>query len=279
METDEVTKIGNSVIQHGPLNDRVYLIKLAGEDLPGIVRELDSIASSNKYGKIFAKVPSYARDVFSENGYCVEAHIHCFYNGVDDVYFMAKYFSESRRRVPDREKIKEVLLVAKSKAKQGRELTLSDGLEFKIRGGEDAVEVAQVYSKVFETYPFPIKDSRYIKESMGKDIKYFSIQDHGRIIALSSAEVDYSSGTAELTDFATLPGYRGNNLAGYLLQAMEDMVFDRSVKTCYSIARALSYGMNIVFARNNYEYAGTLINNTNISGRIESMNVWYKSLL
>jgi len=36
--------------------------------------------------------------------------------------------------------------------------------------------------------------------------------------------------------------------------------------------------MNITFARNNYSFAGTLINNTNISGQIESMNVWYKAL-
>jgi hypothetical protein len=28
-----------------------------------------------------------------------------------------------------------------------------------------------------------------------------------------------------------------------------------------------------------YLFAGTLTNNTNISGKIESMNVWYKSLV
>ncbi|MDD4047577.1 MAG: putative beta-lysine N-acetyltransferase, partial [Clostridia bacterium] len=39
-----------------------------------------------------------------------------------------------------------------------------------------------------------------------------------------------------------------------------------------------SYGMNISFAKHRYQYCGTLINNTNISGSIESMNVWYKAL-
>ncbi len=37
-------------------------------------------------------------------------------------------------------------------------------------------------------------------------------------------------------------------------------------------------GMNITFAKTGYTYAGTLINNTNISGRLESMNVWYKHI-
>ena len=36
--------------------------------------------------------------------------------------------------------------------------------------------------------------------------------------------------------------------------------------------------MNITFARQDYVLAGTLVNNTNISGSLESMNVWYKSL-
>jgi hypothetical protein len=48
--------------------------------------------------------------------------------------------------------------------------------------------------------------------------------------------------------------------------------------TTYTIARALSPGMNITFAKMGYNYAGTLKNNCNISGCIESMNVWYKIL-
>jgi len=46
----------------------------------------------------------------------------------------------------------------------------------------------------------------------------------------------------------------------------------------YSIARALSYGMNIVFAKQNYIYGGRLINNCNIMGKFEDMNIWFKEL-
>ena len=48
--------------------------------------------------------------------------------------------------------------------------------------------------------------------------------------------------------------------------------------TYFSIARSLSAAMNITFAKNGYRYGGTLGNNTNIAGRIESMNIWYKHL-
>jgi len=36
--------------------------------------------------------------------------------------------------------------------------------------------------------------------------------------------------------------------------------------------------MNITFRKAGYEFGGRLKNNTNISGNIEGMNVWYKSL-
>ncbi|HQA81666.1 MAG TPA: hypothetical protein PLV96_12800 [Methanoregulaceae archaeon] len=49
-------------------------------------------------------------------------------------------------------------------------------------------------------------------------------------------------------------------------------------KLAYTIARAKSYSINITFARGGYEYGGLLPNNTNISGTIEDMNVWYKRL-
>lgn len=50
------------------------------------------------------------------------------------------------------------------------------------------------------------------------------------------------------------------------------------MKTAFTIARALSYPINATFARAGYAWAGTLVNNTNICGGFESMNVWYRAL-
>ena len=37
--------------------------------------------------------------------------------------------------------------------------------------------------------------------------------------------------------------------------------------------------MNITFAKLGYDFGGTLTRNTQISGDLESMNVWYKPLV
>jgi hypothetical protein len=57
---------------------------------------------------------------------------------------------------------------------------------------------------------------------------------------------------------------------------MQKAMTERGITTWYTIARALSAGMNITFAKAGYRYAGTLVNNTDISGTIESMNVWWR---
>ncbi len=81
-----------------------------------------------------------------------------------------------------------------------------------------------------------------------------------------------------MTDFATLPKWRGKGFAQCLLLHMEKTMKRRGIKTAYTIARAMSAGMNVTFSRAGYRFGGRLKNNTNISGNIESMNVWYKQL-
>jgi len=74
------------------------------------------------------------------------------------------------------------------------------------------------------------------------------------------------------------PAQRGGGVAVHLLLEMEQAMPGLGISTLYTIARACSHGMNITFARCGYTYGGMLVNNTQISGAIESMNVWYKRL-
>jgi putative beta-lysine N-acetyltransferase len=147
-----------------------------------------------------------------------------------------------------------------------------------VLGLEDTEDISQIYKRVFKTYPFPIHNPAYIEETMNDNVVYFGIRDKGQLIAVSSCEMDMKSQNVEMTDFATLPEYRSQGLASSLLYEMENAMRQRGIMTAYTIARAVSHGMNITFAKHNYTFSGTLINNTDISGEIESMNVWYKAL-
>ena len=273
---DIVSEIGNSVVQHGKYNDRIYLMKLSKNDCPDIIKELDKLAWTEGYSKIFAKVPAYAKHEFAENGYILEAKIPKFYHGYEDVYFMGKYFTIARGLDDRIEVINEILDTARKKPFADVIFSLPEEFDFKICNKSNINQMARLYKKVFETYPFPIPDPGYILKSMDMDFIYFSILKKNKIVALSSSDMDVGARNVEMTDFATLPEFQGNGFAIYLLHNMEQEMRHRGIKLAYTICRAFSYGINIIFAKVGYKYAGTLLNNTNISGKLESMNVCYK---
>lgn len=275
---DAMKTIGSSLVQHGFGNDRVYLIKLHPDDAPEIAGWLDELASSRGYSKIFAKVPGWGADRFLAAGYQTEAAIPCFYPEGDPAFFMSRYFNAERSRERQPQLVREVLAAAAAQRPAAVPAPLPPGFSVRPAGEADAVEMAELYSAVFASYPFPIDNPAFLRASMGESTVYFGVWQDGNLVALSSAEMDYQSGSAEMTDFATLPGCRGQGLALHLLQQMEGAMQESGIRSLFTIARAYSFGMNITFARNGYHFGGTLTNNTNISGSLESMNVWHKQL-
>ncbi|MDP2216718.1 MAG: putative beta-lysine N-acetyltransferase [Methanolobus sp.] len=279
--TDAIIRLGDSVVQHGRHNDRVYLMTLSSSDFDPIhpvLEAMESLASENSYSKIFCKIPSSLKGDFLSVGYVEEAHIPGFFGGSEDASFMCRYFSQSRMHDESSGENCKVLDIALGRQDEQKEVRLPVNANCDICTPADVGEMADVFREVFPTYPFPVFDPEYLLQTMSEGFVYFCIRTEGRIVALSSCEMDTENRTVEMTDFATLPAYRGRGYSHFLLSEMEREMLRSNMLLAYTIARARSYGMNIVFCSNSYRYAGTLVNNTNISGGFESMNVWYKRL-
>ncbi len=279
MAIDQVESFGGSLIQHGPANERVYLMKLDKADLPDILTHIHELAERRGYSKIFAKIPASAKTFFSQHGFRLEAAIPNFYDGREDGLFMARYYKPGRMLDLTSDRVRAVLQAAREKKTKTQGEELDWGRECRLASHADCRQMSEMYRQVFASYPFPIDDPEYLRKTMTENVIYAGIWQDDKLLALSSAEVDRKSANAEMTDFATHHDARGHGFAGILLQKLENLMAETGIKTCYTIARATSFGMNITFARNNYAFAGTLINNTQISGSLESMNVWHKPLV
>lgn len=275
--SDVVEEIGNgSLIQHGKHNDRIYLMKMDKRDAIALPETLTKMARKEEYTKVFCKIPKWAAPLFYSHGFILEASIPQFYNSEEDVFFVSKFLSSDRLLNIETDKLKDLgeLLYIK---RNGKPSTTS---KYTIRplGIKDAETIADIYDKTFATYPFPIQDEEFLIEAMGNDTFYFGAEYNGKIVAVASAEVDRKGGNAEMTDFATLKAHQGNRLASLILQSMEWEMKKQGIHSLYTIARLNSIPMNKTFLRANYQYAGTLIKNTNIAGNIESMNILYKHI-
>lgn len=276
---DKVEKLNTATIQHGKANNRVYLMKIGTEPVSSLIKQIEKLAEENSYSKLFCKVPEKHVNDFKQNNFHQEAYIPQFYNGRETVFFMSKFLDKNRKVLTAEEikSINKIITLSNSKKGSYTPFTPPD-FDIRILQEDDISSLIQVYSTVFASYPFPIFQPDYILNTMKKNIVYFGAFTGGKLISASSAEMDSESSSVEMTDFATLPEYRGNGLAVVLLNIMEKEMIKRDIKTAYTIARALSAGMNITFAKMNYTFTGTLVHNTNISGSIESMNIWFKNL-
>ena len=274
---DQIEKIGNSVLQHGKFNDRIYLLKYNETGNSDLLFRIDELALKRGYTKIIAKIPASAQAVFLMNGYMQEACIPSFFDGKEDAFFMAKYI-DSSRSVINNESLSVFARLFSVPANSKKE-TRPAKFDFRIADKSNIEEMAEVYRQVFETYPFPITNAAYLESTMDEgSVVYFGVWDREKLVGLSSSEMDIKNRNAEMTDFAVLPEYQGQKLALFLLEMMENEMKMKQFKTLYTIARLESPGMNRTFINCGYRYSGLLKNNTNISGQIESMNVYYKNI-
>jgi len=273
---DTVEVIGKgSLIQHGKHNDRVYLMKLDEQDVELVIDTIAKLADENNYSKLFCKVPKHMAPLFFAHGYILEAIIPKFYKGSDDVFFVSKFLNPDRLLNIEKQQLSVINQLLSEEHQQKL-----NGSSYSVRklNKADAEQMTQIYLEVFESYPFPIHKPEYILETMEENVHYFGVEKDGDLVAVSASEIDNSGRNAEMTDFATLQQHGGNSLASLLLKAMETEMKDHGIKTLYTIARLNSIPMNKTFLRFDYEYSGTLLKNTNISGQIESMNIYYKHI-
>ena len=275
---DIIQNIEGSVVQHGPHNNRIYLIRFNPSGTHSLITALDDMALKNGYGKIFAKIPEPSWRAFKSAGYIKEAVVPRFFTGKIDGFFIAKYFCPRRQKAQNNENL---FKLARQTGEKPTEIINRSSRAIRDIASckpSDVTEMSAIYQNIFKSYPFPIQKPAYLKRMMREGVLYYCIRIEGRMAAIAAAEIDLKSKNVEMTDFATSPKWRGLGLAGMLLKYMDRKTRELGIKTAYTIARAESMGMNSVFRNNGYNYAGLLKNNSQICGSIQSMTVWYKPL-
>ena len=276
MEWDRIEEYEGALIQHGPNNNRTYLIKLGSCEPVKAVKHLHELCLRNGYTKAFAKVPNAKASCFLAAGWNIEAFVPGLFNGQTDGVFLGRYYDPERRSVEPGHF--DALCKMMSTLSMETPRPLPESLHARTCASDDAIKMATLYSEVFERYPFPIHEPEYLRTTMDENIEYFGIWESENLVALSSAEKDVENSNVEMTDFAVSPDYRGLGLGLLLLSQMDSAMTQRGIKTAYTIARMRSKGMNATFLRAGYKYSGTLFRNTFISEGLESMNVFYKKL-
>jgi len=262
-----------------PHNKRIKVYQIPSEELffP-LKQELEKIAQANQCEKIIFYCREDELDPLEQLSNCDhEGKINGFFQG-DDAYIYSLFLSPERNKPIAKEEEERVMQIVENDQKWIKEIVLPEEFTMRSANIEDAPHMAELYDAVFETYPTPMNDAEYIAEMMESDV-YFTIVEHqDTLVSACSADLFPAYNSAEMTDCATLPEYRGKGLLSHQFRHLEQKMRELGVQTLFSYTRALSVGMNLINARHGYEYTGRMLQNSNISGKLEDMNIWVKTL-
>lgn len=258
-------------------NKRIKVVNYGGPNYKDMAKRIDYITKENDFDKVFIKATSDDWEEFMAFGYILEGIFKHYYNG-EHGYCVSKFYTSERRDSDTIEKENEIIEKLFDYEQNEDEVVLDGDYEIKIATKEDISEIVSLYDKVFQTYPVPLNNSKYVETLMDNDVLFMYIKYKGDVVSSASADIDFLHMNAEITDCATNPDYRGQGFMSIIINHLEEEMKSRNIVGLYSIARAISFGMNKVFKKQGYSYTGRLINNCNICGKLEDMNLWVKKL-
>ncbi len=259
-------------------NRRLKIVDYDATDYTAMIARLAWLAEANSFDKVFVKATSEDFQKFLSHGYMMEGVLRYYFRG-RDAYVLSRFSSITRAQNKDlveEARLIEDLIYHSKPTSDIR--PLPEGVELIHATEEHIPALVAIYRSVFETYPSPLTSADFVKSTMERDVHYCLAVRAGEALAVASADVNAKHSNAEMTDCATFPAARGQGLMQHILNALEDQLRERGIITAYTLARAGSIGMNRVFFRLGYEFSGRLINNCDIFGQYEDMNIWVKRL-
>ncbi|WP_226681632.1 putative beta-lysine N-acetyltransferase [Sutcliffiella horikoshii] len=278
-KTGKTLLIKNETIYVDAYEDH-YNKRLKIEDFRGNIKQI--IESIEEWSKqpftekvIIKSRPEHVRALM-ERGFLLEASIPGYFLGSEG-FFLCKY-KEINRYNSDKWCEEDSILNSVWQKREQKDVLLDPNLTLRVAKISDAKKLSSFYKDVFPIYPVPIEDPNYIVEQIQSKTIFMLLEEHGEIIAAASADMNETYRNAEITDCATSPTKRKGGYMNVLIRELEAELVKRQIYCSYSIARALSFGMNAVLHNLDYTYKGRLKNNCYIFDKIEDMNVWSKDL-
>ena len=259
-----------------PFNKRIRVDDYRG-NTKLLLAKADELIDQYQAEKLIIKGRSKDFIQFFEAGFQPEAVVDHYFLG-SDAHFFSKFYTPERKRnenwITEDGMIQSIYQLNRSvnKAIPPKEYELKKADE------SCADELSALYKQVFQIYPTPLHLPEYIKKTMKEGTIYYVFMYQGKIVSAASAEINAFYKNAELTDCATMTEHRKYGLMKLILQEIEKDLMKNGIYCAYSIARALSFGMNAALFQLGYSYRGRFMNNCYIYDKLENMNMWVKNL-
>lgn len=258
-------------------NQRIRVLDYRAAALEPMILQLRAIAEANGFDKIIVMASANDWLAFLRHGYVLEAVIRYFHQGAD-AYVVSKFRSQAR--LASSSLMSEILLIEEIMASPPKSDAgvLPKDCSLRLARRDDIPRLLELYRGIFVSYPSPLVHEAYLRAIFASESLFAICVRGSDLVAAASAEFHPRARAAELTDCATIPEFRGRGIMSALVRFLENELVRREYLSAYTMARARSVGMNRVFYSLGYEFMGRLVNNCDIQGAFEDMNIWVRSL-
>ncbi|TYQ15901.1 UNVERIFIED_CONTAM: putative beta-lysine N-acetyltransferase [Acetivibrio alkalicellulosi] len=258
------------------VNSRLKILEYEHLDSKIIVDILE-YAKSEGVGKVIANCILDDLNVLKDAGFQIEGTINGFFKG-EDAYCVAYFLDKERAHSKKTDEEDKILKMCMEKPIIVEHENLGEAYEIRNCIEKDIPKMIQLFQEVFKTYPSPVFNSEYLSEVMDDKILFKGVFKEGCLVSIASVDMDKKNLNGEITDCATYPEYRGQGLLTNLIYELENELLNKGFYCLYSLSRAINTGINMSLRKHGYEYKGRLINNCDICGGFEDMNIWAKLL-
>lgn len=235
------------------------------------------LATAAGLGKIIAWVPIAKGSILLAQGFKQEGLIPGFFAGLDAGCY--SYYITPRRSVSAHKYYGIYLAEDTREVNQPSTRPAIATFDYLIRDAQpsDISGMSKLFTNIFTTYPTPVFEPDYLLANIrSRQVLYKLALTGNKIIGIAAADMDGRNRNAEMTDCATDPQYRGQGILNRLLCDLEDDLYMQGFSCLYTLCRATQPAVNKAFLRLGYTFTGRLINNCNICGDYEDMNLLVK---
>lgn len=258
-------------------NRRLLVHGFQAEDTAELVKFILTVASANGYEKTSVRCHKDQYEELLKFGFEIEGSIPGYFKG-KDAYVISHFTPGWRKRSPRLNDANKIIADLKTESGSVEIKPLNAKANIYRATQQNISQMVSIFRQVFKTYPSPVKHPDYLKAAMATDAVYMMSSWNGDMLAVAGAEIDRNNLNAEMTDCATLPQARGRGLMKHILSSLEENLKKKGIITAYALCRSTNIAMNKVFHQLGYQYSGRMINNCDIAGQFEDMNIWAKPL-
>lgn len=274
-----LSMFGTSILFE-PISKRLKVYKLpAKNQIYPFIRSVKQLGQQHDCDKLIFYVKLVDQAIIHPYASRYEGMIKSFFNG-ENAHIYAIFLDPDRNHLQLSEREKNVFQLIHRKKGKGptHRFELPSGFHMRWAKKQDAEQMSILYKTVFKSYPTPMNEPEFIKQLIDEDVYFLVVEHNNYIVSACSAELLQNFRAAELSDCATFREHRSKQLLSYQVAHLIPRLKKIGVRTLFSYSRSKSAGMNLVNAKHGFHYGGRMVQNSNISGSMENMNIWYKNI-